>query len=180
VFSTGHITHEQLQAIWSVCNDISHEPTPRDACRRFSEQLTSILGAAAPVFSRDVSAWKILDSPAQSAEVRNAAPVAPRRLELFAPAATSCFRVLQGSDGGQWTPVLLSEGLPSETLVLLPGDWSTGPASAWLRRLAETASMALRLTAARQTARTRTAGRPLSLPATRSGDHCCCHIRVLQ
>ena len=78
----------------------------------------------------------------------------PRELEFFTPAASTCFRVLQGPDGARWTPVPLDEGLPSQTLVLLPGDWSTGAASSWLPRLAETASMALRLTAARQAART--------------------------
>jgi diguanylate cyclase (GGDEF)-like protein len=38
--------------------------------------------------------------------------------------------------------------------VLLPGDWSTGAAAPWLPRLAETASIALRLSAARRAART--------------------------
>jgi diguanylate cyclase (GGDEF)-like protein len=48
----------------------------------------------------------------------------------------------------------LDEGLPTQALLLLPGDWNSGAARSWLPRLAETASMALRLTAARHTART--------------------------
>ena len=151
MFSTGHVTDEQLHAIWSVCSDVSHEPTPRDACRRLSERLTAILGTPTPVFSREVSPWKPLDGPADGV---HAALLAARELEYFTPAASARFRVLRSHDGAQWTPVPLDEGLPSQTLVLLPGDWSTGAASSWLPRLAETASMALRLTAARQSART--------------------------
>ena len=146
----GHVTEEQLHAIWTLCSDVSHEPGPREACRRLSEGLTEILGAPTPVFSREVSPWKLLEGPGVTPDVLQTA----RDLEYFTPAAATCFRVLRSHDGTQWTPVPLNEGLPSQTLVLLPGDWSTGATSPWLPRLAETASMALKLSAARQAART--------------------------
>ncbi len=149
----GHVTDDQLQAIWSVCSDVSNEPTPRDACRRLSEGLTAILGTPTPVFSRQVSPWKLLDGPGVTADIAQAAAVAARELEYFTPAASSSFRVLRSRDDARWTPVPL-DGLPSQTLVLLPGDWSTGPTASWLPRLAETAALALRLSAARQAART--------------------------
>ena len=154
MFFTGHVTDDQLQAIWSVCSDVSHEPTPPDARRRLSEGLTAILGVPTPVFCREVSPWKLLDSPGVTADIAQAATVAARQLEYFTPAASTSFRVLRSHDGARWTPVPLDEGLPSQTLVLLPGDWNTGPTASWLPRLAETAALALRLSAARQAART--------------------------
>ncbi len=94
MFPTGHVTDEQLQAIWSVCSDVSHEPTPRDACRRLSERLTAILGTPTPVFSREVSPWKLLDGPGVSDDLVQAASLAARELEYFAPrrehVATAC------------------------------------------------------------------------------------------
>ena len=154
MFPTAHVTDEQLRAIWSVCCDVSDEPTPRDACRRLSERLTAILGRPTPVFSREVSPWKLLASPGASDDLVQAASLAARELEYFPLAASTSHRVLKGHAGAQWTPLHLDEGLPSQTLVLLPGDWSTGAASSWLPRLAETASIALRLSAARRAART--------------------------
>jgi diguanylate cyclase (GGDEF)-like protein len=157
VFSTGHVTDEQLHAIWSVCSEISHEPTPRDACRRLSERLSAILGTPVPVFSREVTPWRRLDGIGPSDDpLQIGTPVVPEP-EYFAPSASSFFRVLRSPDGGRWTPVALDEGLPSQALLLLPGDWSKGAASSWLPRLSATASMALRLCAARQAARTHAA-----------------------
>ena len=106
------------------------------------------------MFSREVRPWKLLAGPGASDDLVQAASLAARELEYLPLAASTSHRVLKGHGGAQWTPFYLDEGLPSQTLVLLPGDWSTGPASSWLPRLAETASIALRLSAARRAART--------------------------
>lgn len=161
MFATGHVTDEQLREMWSVCCAVSDEPTPRDACRRLSERLTAILGRPTPVFSREVSPWRLLDSAGASDDVVQAAADAARELEYFPAAVSLSYRVLRDRGGAKWTPLNLDQGLPSETLVLLPGDWSTGAVSSWLPRLAETASIALRLSAARRAARAQ-AGRAAS------------------
>lgn len=151
MFSTGHVTDEQLHAIWAACSEVSHESTPRDACRRLSQRLSEILAAPALVFSRDVTPWKFFEG---GADASYAASLAARELEFLSPVRATRYHVLHGQDGASWTPVALDEGAPNQTLLLLPGDWNAGTARSWLPRLAETASMALRLTAARQTART--------------------------
>jgi hypothetical protein len=98
VLFRGQATDEQLQAIWSLCSEVSHEPGPRDASRRLSEGLTAILGAPTPVFSREVPPWKLLEGPRVTPEVARAA----RDLEDFSPAATTSFKVLRSRDGTLW------------------------------------------------------------------------------
>ena len=154
MFSTGHVTDEQLHAIWSVCSEVSHEPTPQDACRRLSQRLTEILSVPALVFSRELTPWKLLNAAGTTADASHVAALAARDLEDMTSVGAPTYRVLQGQDGAHWTPVPLDEGLSSQAMLLLPGDWNAGAARSWLPRLAETASMALRLTAARHTART--------------------------
>jgi diguanylate cyclase (GGDEF)-like protein len=153
VSSTGQVTDEQLQAIWFVCTEVSCEPTPREACRKLTGRLTEILGAPALLLRRDVSPWKLLDSDKIPADDAHAAYRAIRELG-YSPTGTSSAadRLVAGGNGARWTPVPLDEGLPSQALLLLPGDWSTA-ARGWLPRFGETASMALRLTAARHAAR---------------------------
>ena len=153
MFPTGQVTDEQLRAVVAVFCAVSDEPTPRDACRSLSERLTAILGRPTPVFSREVSPWKLLDSGGASGDLLQAASSAARELEHFPAALSLPYRVLMGQGGERWTPLHLDEGLPSQTLVLLPGDWTTGAAASWLPRLAETASIALRLSATRRAAR---------------------------
>ena len=96
MFPTAHVTDEQLRAIWSVCCDVSDEPTPRDACRRLSERLTAILGRPTPVFSREVPPWRLLASPGASDGLVQAASLAARELEYFPLAASTSHRVLKG------------------------------------------------------------------------------------
>ena len=124
---------------------------PAAGCRK---RLTAILGArrrSSAARCRPGSCWTALASPPTS---RRRRPWRRGSSNTSRPAASTSFRVLRSHDGARWTPVPLDEGLPSQTLVLLPGDWNTGPTASWLPRLAETAAMALRLSAARQAART--------------------------
>jgi diguanylate cyclase (GGDEF)-like protein len=152
VFPAGTVTDEQLQAIWSACSEASHEPAPAGACRRLSQRLSDILGAPAPVFSREVSPWKLIEGSVS--DPSRWTSVAAPKFDNLCPSATERYHVLHAEDGTRWTPVPLDEGLHSQTLLLLPGDWNAGAARTWLPRLAQTASMALRLSAARYVART--------------------------
>jgi diguanylate cyclase (GGDEF)-like protein len=151
LFSSPTVTDEQLQAMWCACSEVSTQPDARQACRHLAERLTSILTAPAVIFRRDVSPWKLLGGTNM---------VLPG---LGAPDVTELDRVLPFSDGGYrtietggrstWTAIPLDEDLPSQSLLLLPGDWTTGKPAEWLPRFASTASIAIRLASARQVSR---------------------------
>jgi diguanylate cyclase (GGDEF)-like protein len=155
VFSTGGVTDQQLHAMWYACSEIASEPDARQACRRLSERLSQIIDAPTAVFSRDVSPWKLVASsqPADGAAVPAASLAA--QLDELVPAPDASYLPYARARGrdAQWTPVPLDDELPSQSLLILPGDWRSGPAAQWLPRFARTASMALRLAAARQAAR---------------------------
>lgn len=154
MFSTGGVTDQQLHAMWHACSEISSEPDARHACRRLSERLSQIIDAPTAVFSRDVSPWKLVASTSSSAGAATvpAESMAARLDELIPAPDASYLPPHRGADL-QWTPVPLDDELPSQALLILPGDWRTGPAAQWLPRFARTASIALRLASARQAAR---------------------------
>jgi diguanylate cyclase (GGDEF)-like protein len=152
VFATSGLTDEQLHAMWYACSEISSQPDVSLACRRLSERLSEIIEAPTAVFRREVSPWKLVVSNPTTGRGDFDADRAGVALDglITEPAFTySAFSHNQQS----WTPVPLDEDLPTQSLLLLPGDWRSGPAAQWLPRFARTASMALRLAAARQTAR---------------------------
>ena len=154
VFSTADVTDEQLHAMWYACSEISTQPDARQACRRLSERLSQIIAAPTIVFRRDVSPWKMVTSSAVPGTDGALLPAAlAAQLEDLVPAPDAVYLPISGQNGARWTPVPLDEELPSQALLLLPGDWRAGAAAHWLPRFARTASMALRLASARQAAR---------------------------
>lgn len=154
MFSTAGVTDEQLHAMWYACSEISTQPDVRQACRQLSERLSQIIAAPTIVFRRDVSPWKLVASSPKPGGDKSLVPAPePSQLEQLVPAPDASYLPITGHDEMRWTPVPLDEELPSQSLLLLPGDWRTGPGSQWLPRFARTASMALRLASARQAAR---------------------------
>jgi diguanylate cyclase (GGDEF)-like protein len=154
VFSTAEVTDEQLHAMWYACSEISSQPNAREACRRLSERLSQIISAPTVVFRRDLSPWTlVVSSPAPGEDRAIVPPPAASQLEQLVPSPDVRYLPIGGQDNPDWTPVPLDEDLPSQSLLLLPGDWHAGPAAQWLPRFARTASMALRLATARQAAR---------------------------
>jgi diguanylate cyclase (GGDEF)-like protein len=155
VFSTHGVTDEQLHAMWYACTEISTQPDTRLACRRLSERISEIIEAPTAVFRRDVSPWRLVVSSSPDGDVAAAEPSLAAQLDALATTADSVHFAIAGNGGEprSWTPVPIDEDPPSQSLLLLPGDWRSGPTAQWLPRFARTASMALRLAAARQAAR---------------------------
>lgn len=151
MFSTPSVSDEQLQAIWRACSEVSTQPDARQACRRLAERLTNILTAPAVIFRRDVSPWKLLGGTSMVTPGL-AAPDA-RELDQALPVFENGYRTIETAGGSAWTAIPLDEDLPSQSLLLLPGDWTTGKPAEWLPRFASTASIAIRLAAARQVSR---------------------------
>ncbi len=150
VFSTSSVTHEQLQAMWDACTEISTEPDAHHACRRLAERLSEIISAPAVVFRRDVSPWKLIASPPGTG--LDLGP-APAQLERLLPTHDVKSLPIVGEDEPRWTPVLLNQDPRFQWLLLLPGDWRTGPVAEWLPRFSRTASMAIRLASTRAATR---------------------------
>jgi diguanylate cyclase (GGDEF)-like protein len=153
VFSTGGVTDEQLHAMWYACSEISSQPDPQEACRRLSERLSQIIQAPAAVFRRDVSPWKLVAGSQPDLEGPFAADSIAAELDRLV-AVPDVGQLPAGLRGeARWTPVPLEDEPSSQSMLVLPGDWRSGPAAQWLPRFARTASMALRLAATRQAAR---------------------------
>ena len=155
VFSTTGVTQDQLHAMWSACSEIASEPDTRSAYQHLSERLSKIIAAPAVVFRRDVSPWRLVGRAAvnRDADAGPSTPAASAALEPLVPVSDARYLPITGPDNTQWTPVPLDEALPSQALLLLPGDWHQGPTAPWLPRFARTISLALRLVSARQSAR---------------------------
>jgi diguanylate cyclase (GGDEF)-like protein len=150
VFSTAAVTSDQLHAMWQACSEIATEPDPGQASRRLAERLSQILAAPAVIYRREVSPWKLVSSAAPGG---GGTPGPPKAGPLAGGFAAAGFQSIAGPNGTRWTIVPLDEGLPYQSILLLPGDWQTGAVADWLPRLATTASMALRLVAARHSVR---------------------------
>jgi diguanylate cyclase (GGDEF)-like protein len=142
------VTSDQLQAMWRACRDVSQERDARQACRRLAERLSEILAAPAVIFRRDVSPWKLLGSAGVVV-----APPDVGALGQGLPQFDGSYKTLDVPGQTRWTAVPLDEDLPSQSLLLLPGDWTTGSPAEWLPRFASTASLAITLAAARSTSR---------------------------
>ena len=154
MFSTAGVTDEQLHAMWYACSEISSQPDVRQACRRLSERLSEIIAAPTVVFRRDVAPWRLIATSPPPGKERLLIPAPPAsHLDQLMPAPDACYQAIAGQGDTRWTPVPLDEDLPSQSLLLLPGDWNSGPAAQWLPRFARTASLALRLAGARQATR---------------------------
>ena len=153
MFSTAEVTDEQLHAMWGACNEMASQPDTREAYRHLSERLSEIISAPTIVFRREVSPWKLVVTSNHSSSAAASPPTIPGPLTDLVPAAETPYAPFGASPDQLWTPVPLDEESPSQALLLLPGDWRTGAGAAWLPRFARTASMALRLSAARQAAR---------------------------
>lgn len=148
--STPSVTDEQLQAMWRACSEVARQADARQACRRLSERLSDILCAPAVVFRRDVSPWKLVSPPTVVTDM--ATPVMGE-LDRMLPFFEGTFKTLGTRGGSSWTAVPLDEDIPSQSLLLLPGDWTAGRPAEWLPRFASTASIAIRLAAARNQSR---------------------------
>jgi hypothetical protein len=151
VFSIPSMTDEQLQEMWRACSEVSTEPDASHACRRLAERLTEILNAPAVVFRRDVSRWKVLGETVLAMPGR----IVPAGAELdhaLTPLDRS-YSVVKSAAGSTWTAVSLDEDLRSQSVLLLPGDWTVGDPARWLPRFASTASMAIRVATARHVSR---------------------------
>lgn len=154
MFSTAGLTDDQLHAMWYACSEISMQPDTRQACTRLAERLSQIIEAPTAVFRREVSPWRLVaSSPSfEAAEGPGAGRVAAELDELVPGTDVWRFPAID-RNGPRWTPIPLEDDTPWESVLLLPGDWRTGPVAQWLPRFARTASMALRLAAAREAAR---------------------------
>jgi diguanylate cyclase (GGDEF)-like protein len=151
LLSTPSVTDDQLQAIWRACSEVATQPDAGQACRRLAERLSEILHAPALVFRRDVSPWKVMSPPGTFAIDMTAPAVG--ELDQVLPFFDGAYKTLQSPGGAPWTAVPLDEDLPSQSLLLLPGDWTDGRPAQWLPRFAATASIAIRLAAARNASR---------------------------
>ena len=135
--------------MWRACRAVWTEPDARQACRRLAERLSEILQAPTLIFRREVSPWKLLGVPESSGFSAPAVSELDRALPFFQSSETSTHL-----GGSGWTAVPLDEDLPSQSVLLLPGRWEQGARAEWLPRFASTASLAIRLAGARETART--------------------------
>jgi putative methionine-R-sulfoxide reductase with GAF domain len=151
VFSIPSITDDQLQEMWRACGEVSTEPDASRACLRLAERLSAILGAPAVVFRREVSRWKLLGETSPVAPGRT--PPAEGDLDRALTPLEGSYSLVTTTGGSTWTTVSLDEDVRSQSVLLLPGDWTTGTPAQWLPRFASTASMAIRLAAARQVSR---------------------------
>lgn len=151
MFSTASVTDEQLHAMWQACSEMSNDPDPAQASRRLTERLSEILSAPTLLYHREVSPWKLLASAHSGGDELppNAAPRA--ELERLFAAHDVLYRPISGVGNWQWTPIPIDEDVPSQSLLLLPGDWSSRMVD-WLPRFATTASMAVRLASNRRKA----------------------------
>ena len=151
LFASPTVTDEQLQAMWHACSEVSTEPDARQACRRLAERLTSILTAPAVIFRRDVSPWRLLGGTSLVSPGLAAPDVAD--LDRVLPFFEGGYRTIETGGRSAWTAIPLDEDLPSQSLLLLPGDWTNGKPAEWLPRFASTASIAIKLASARQVSR---------------------------
>ena len=152
MLSPPTVTDDQLQAMWRACSEVSTQPDARLACRRLADRLSEILVAPAVIFRRDVSPWKPVGPPAPGG-VPEALPPDVNELDQALPVSGGTYTTLETPSRSRWTAIPLDEELPSQSLLLLPGDWTTGRRAEWLPRFASTASIAIRLAAARQASR---------------------------
>jgi diguanylate cyclase (GGDEF)-like protein len=151
VFSIPSVTDDQLQAMWRACSEVSSQGDARQACRRLAERLSDILHAPAVIFRRDVSPWRLMNSTGTLPSEITTPTVG--ELDQVLPFFEGAYKTLEGPGGTSWTAVPLHEDLPSQSLLLLPGDWTAGRPAEWLPRFASTASIAIRLAAARHSSR---------------------------
>ena len=152
MLSPPTVTDDQLQAMWRACSEVSTQPDARLACRRLADRLSEILVAPAVIFRRDVSPWKPVGPPAPGG-VPEALPPDVNELDQALPVSGGTYTTLETPSRSRWTAIPLDEELPSQSLLLLPGDWTSGRRAEWLPRFASTASIAIRLAAARQASR---------------------------
>jgi diguanylate cyclase (GGDEF)-like protein len=137
--------------MWRACSEVSTRSDARQACAGLADRLSEILLAPAVIFRRDVSPWKMMSAPSLLAS--NLAAPAVDELDQVRPCFEGTYKVVGTPRGASWTAVPLDEDLPSQSLLLLPGDWTTGRPAEWLPRFASTASIAIRLAAARHASR---------------------------
>jgi len=149
--ATLSVTHEQIQAMWQACRGVWTEPDARQASRRLAERLSNILQAPALVFRRDVSPWKLMGPSTAATTQLAAAHLA--ELDRALPFFEGKEKRISNLGGSSWTAVPLDEDLPAQSVLLLPGEWESGPHADWLPRFAATASLAIRLAGSRGTAR---------------------------
>jgi diguanylate cyclase (GGDEF)-like protein len=157
VFSTTSISHEQLEAMWHACGEIANQHSVERACRQLAERLTQIIGGPTAVFRRDVAPWKMVARGAVPGKEEALGPPVPsaRKVEELARIMQTAGPWMMKTESGEpaWTPVPLDEEVPSQAVLLLPGNWHVPPVAAWLPRFAQTASLAVRLAACREDAR---------------------------
>jgi len=140
--ATLSVTHEQIQAMWQACRGVWTEPDARQASRRLAERLSNILQAPALVFRRDVSPWKLMGPSTAATTQLAAAHLA--ELDRALPFFEGKEKRIANLGGSSWTAVPLDEDLPAQSVLLLPGEWESGPHADWLPRFAATASLAIR------------------------------------
>jgi diguanylate cyclase (GGDEF)-like protein len=148
MFSPDGLTDEQLHTMWRVCRDIAIEPDTGRACRRLADEISRIIGAPAVAFRRDISRWRAVGTPSVSGQ-----ELQPSDLDALAPWTDPAALPAGTAGDARWTPVPLGDDGSSQALLLLPGDWQSERTAAWLPRFAVTASLALRVVAARHAAR---------------------------
>jgi diguanylate cyclase (GGDEF)-like protein len=157
VFSTESISDQQLEAMAHACAAIAAEGDVEHACCRLSERLAEIIGAPTAIFRRDVSPWKLVAGPSPGRTADPAAPAVPgtRRLDhLLRLAHVWTPSTVQTENGDcRWTAVPLDPEVPSQIVLMLPGDWHLPPLDAWLLRFSQAASLALRLVVCRENTR---------------------------
>jgi diguanylate cyclase (GGDEF)-like protein len=151
VSASFSVTDEQIHAMWRACREVWTEPDARRASRRLAEQLSEILQAPALVFRREVSPWKLMGPASDATAGLAAAHLAD--LDQALPFFQGREKKIADLGGSSWTAVPLDGDLPAQSVLLLPGDWESGPHAEWLPRFAATASLAIRLAGSRETAR---------------------------
>ena len=154
--------------MWMACADMARQPNARQACRHLTDDLTRILGVPTLLYRREVSPWRPIGSSAEAGAGAEAGsrPTSAQLDDVVSFLVPAAARTL----GTAWTPIPLDEELPSQVLLLLPGDWRSGRPATWLARFAITASASLRLAVSRQSVRaTETIGEKMQALARAAG-----------
>jgi diguanylate cyclase (GGDEF)-like protein len=152
VFSTTAITDDQLHEMWQACGEVATESDSRRACRRLAERLSKIIGGPTAVYRREVTPWRLV-AKAEPGPHTLPVPLVSELDELARTVHTALVPDAPSGSHPAWTPLPIDEQLPSQCLLLLPGNWNVPQTRQWLPRFAQTASLAIRVAAARATAR---------------------------
>jgi diguanylate cyclase (GGDEF)-like protein len=148
-FPAAELSLDQAERLCVLCREIADAPDAETALRLLTDRIFQILGVSAIVYRRDVGPLKL--TAQADAEPPSAAPAPAELVAALQKQGPSVVAIeLDGGARRQWTAVGLSDRGPTESTLLLPGDWTTSPAASWLRIFVAAVSLCLQLVGARR------------------------------